>query len=396
VLKQKTTKYDVVVIGAGAAGLMTAIEAGKRGRKVLLVEHTDKIGEKIRISGGGRCNFTNLHATPQNYISQNPHFMKSAFAGYTQHDFIKLVESHHISYHEKTLGQLFCDGSAKQIIKMLTDLCHANHVEIKMNCHVRHVAKKDLFEVSSETELFQCESLVIASGGLAIPKIGATDFGYRVAKQFGLNIIPPRPALVPLVVSARDKEFFATLSGLSNSSVVSHKGTSFRENILFTHKGLSGPAILQISSYLETFNNEEFTINLLPDTDLFQEFTIHKNSKKTPSNYLKSYMTNRLVESLAITSEYHCPMTDLKKERLREIAEKIHNFKVRVAGSEGYQKAEVTVGGVDTNELSSKTMGCKNIPGLYFIGEVVDVTGWLGGYNFQWAWSSGFAAGQNC
>lgn len=395
-MKKKTTQYDVVIIGAGAAGLMAAIQAGRRGRKVLLIEHTDKIGEKIRISGGGRCNFTNLYATPQNYISQNPHFMKSALAGYTQHDFIELIESHNISYHEKTLGQLFCDGSAKQIIKMLVDLCYENHVEIKMNCHIRSVSKKDRFELDCEGDLFQSDALIIASGGLAIPKIGASDFGYRVAKKFGLNIIPPRPALVPLVVSERDKAFFTPLSGLSNFSRVSHKDASFRENILFTHKGLSGPAILQISSYLETFNDEEFTINLLPDMDLVDEFTIHKNSKKTPSNYLKNYLTNRLVESLATTPEFHMSITDLKKERLREIAEKIHNFKVKVVGSEGYQKAEVTVGGVDTNELSSKTMGCKNIPGLYFIGEVVDVTGWLGGYNFQWAWSSGFAAGQNC
>ncbi len=395
-LKKKITKYDVAIIGAGAAGLMAAIQAGRRGRKVLLIEHTDKIGEKIRISGGGRCNFTNLHATPQNYISQNPHFMKSALAGYTQHDFIELMESHNISYHEKTLGQLFCDGSAKQIIKMLVDLCHENHVEIKMNCHIRSVSRTDRFELDTETDLFQSEALIIASGGLAIPKIGASDFGYRVAKKFGLNIIPPRPALVPLVVSEKDKAFFTPLSGLSNLSVVSHKGTTFRENILFTHRGLSRPAILQISSYLQTFDNELFEINLLPDVDLAQEFTTHKNSKKTPSNYLKNYLTNRLVESLATTPEYHMSITDLKKERLREIAEKIHNFKVKVVGSEGYQKAEVTVGGVDTNELSSKTMGCKNIPGLYFIGEVVDVTGWLGGYNFQWAWSSGFAAGQNC
>ncbi|HBN22211.1 MAG TPA: aminoacetone oxidase family FAD-binding enzyme [Holosporales bacterium] len=395
-MTKKTTKYDVVLIGAGAAGLMAANQAGARGRKVLLIEHTDKVGEKIRISGGGRCNFTNLHTSPQNYISQNPHFMKSALAGFTQHDFIKLIESHHISYHEKTLGQLFCDGSAKQIIKMLLDLCRESHVEIKMNCHISSVTKKEHFELATETDLFQSESLIIASGGLAIPKIGASDFGYRVAKKFDLNIIPPRPALVPLFVSDQDKPFFSSLTGLSNDSLVSHKKTNFRENILFTHKGLSGPAILQISSYLETFKDEEIIINLLPDLDLAQEFTVHKNNKQTPANYLKAHLTNRLVESLATTPDYHKSITDLKKESLKVIAERLHNFKVKIVDSAGHQKAEVTVGGVNTNELSSKTMACKKVPGLYFIGEVVDVTGWLGGYNFQWAWSSGFAAGMNC
>lgn len=395
-MTKPTTTYDVIIIGAGAAGLMAAIQAGARGRKVLVVEHTDKIGEKIRISGGGRCNFTNLHTTPQNFISENPHFMKSALAGYTQHDFINLIESHDIAYHEKTLGQLFCDGSAKQIIQMLVDLCAQNQAEIKLNCRIRDVSKNESFKLTTETDLLQCESLIIASGGLAIPKIGASDFGYRVAKQFGLNIIPTRPALVPLTVSDQDKAFFTTLSGLSNPSVVAHQKTKFRENILFTHKGLSGPAILQISSYLQTFEGENICINLLPDVDLVQEFTLHKNSKKTPSNYLKNYLTNRLVDSIATSQDYHKSITDLKKENLMAIAEKIHHFKVRVAGSEGYAKAEVTAGGVDTDELSSRTMASKKVPGLYFVGEVVDVTGWLGGYNFQWAWSSGFAAGMNC
>ncbi len=391
-----TRKYDVVIIGAGAAGLMAAIQAGSRGLKVLLIEHTDKIGEKIRISGGGRCNFTNLYASPQNFISQNPHFMKSALAGFTQHDFIKLIESHNINYHEKKLGQLFCDGSAKQIIQMLLDLCQKNHVDIKLNCHITEVSKKECFELNTDSTIYKSNSLIIASGGLAIPKIGATDFGYRVAEKFGLNIIPPRPALVPLFVSEQDKPFFSSLSGLSNDSLVTYKKTKFRENILFTHKGLSGPAILQISSYLESFDDKEISINLLPDIDLAKEFILHKNNKQTPTNYLKNHLTNRFVEKISITPEYHQSITDLKKEHLLEIAEFIHNFKVNIAGSAGYQKAEVTVGGIDTNELSSKTMVCKKVPGLHFIGEVVDVTGWLGGYNFQWAWSSGFSAGINC
>ncbi len=389
-------KYDVIIIGAGAAGLMAAVQAGRRGKKTLLIEHTNKIGEKIRISGGGRCNFTNLHTSPQNFISQNHHFMKSALAGFTQHDFIKLVESYGIAYHEKTLGQLFCDGSSMQIIKMLLDLCQKHQVEIKLNCSVSDVSKSDGFEVMSNMGHFQSDALIIASGGLSIPKIGASDFGYRIAKKFALNITPTRPALVPLIVADQDRGFFTALSGVSNSSLVSYKNTRFRENILFTHKGLSGPAILQISSYLEKFKDEEITINLLPDLDLKDEFTIHKNNKQTPSNFLKSHLTKRLIDSLANTPNFHKSITDLKKESLFSIADQIHNFKVKIGGSEGYQKAEVTVGGVDTNELSSKTMASKKVPQLFFIGEVVDVTGWLGGYNFQWAWSSGYAAGNNC
>jgi predicted Rossmann fold flavoprotein len=375
---------------------MAAIQAGLRGKKTLLIEHTGKIGEKIRISGGGRCNFTNLYASPQNFISQNPHFMKSALAGFTQHDFIKLIESSGIAYHEKTLGQLFCDGSSLQIISMLLDLCKKHHVDIKLNCMVSDVSKNNEFEVTSNMGNFRSDALIVASGGLSIPKIGASDFGYRIAKKFGLNIISTKPALVPLIVADQDRGFFTALSGVSNPSRVSYKNTCFVENILFTHKGLSGPAILQISSYLEKINDEEITINLLPDVDLREEFVIHKNNKQTPSNFLKSHLTKRLVEGLAKTPEFHKSITDLRKENLFSIADQIHNFSVKIGGSEGYQKAEVTVGGVDTNELSSKTMASKKVHQLFFIGEVVDVTGWLGGYNFQWAWSSGYAAGKNC
>lgn len=388
--------YDVIIIGAGAAGLMATSCAGKRGKKTLLIEHTHKIGEKIRISGGGRCNFTNINATKANYLSQNPHFIVSALAGYSPKDFISLVESYGIAYHEKTLGQLFCDGSSKQIISMLLDLCQKHNVEIKIGCSVSDVSKSDHFCVNTNDGTFTSNSLIVACGGLSIPLIGASDLGYRIAKKFGLNIIPTRPALVPLIVDPSQRELFTTLSGVSNPSIASYKKTQFAENILFTHKGLSGPAILQISSYLENFNNKEISIDLLPNFDLKEQFMVDKNSKKTPANYLKAYLTNRLVDHLATNTDFNKSIPDLKKDNLFKIADSIHHFKVPINGSEGYQKAEVTVGGVDTHELSSKTMMCKKVPGLYFIGEVVDVTGWLGGYNFQWAWSSGHAAGNDC
>ena len=391
------THYDVIIIGAGAAGLMAASCAGKRGRKVLLIEHTQKIGEKIRISGGGRCNFTNINATKINYLSQNPHFIVSALASYTPKDFIALVESYEIAYHEKTLGQLFCDGSSKQIISMLLDLCQKHNVEIRTGCSVHEVSKSDHFRITSTDGTFTSNAFIVACGGLSIPQIGASDFGYQIAKKFNLDIIPTRPALVPLIVDHSQRELFTQLSGVSNASIASYKKTHFSESILFTHKGLSGPAILQISSYLENFSNKAISINLLPDIDLKKQFMDDKNSKKTPANYLKTYLTNRLVDHLANNNpDYHKSITDLKKDSLLKIADQLHTFNVPICGSEGYLKAEVTVGGVDTNELSSKTMECKKVPGLYFIGEVVDVTGWLGGYNFQWAWSSGYAAGNHC
>ena len=389
-------QYDVIIIGAGAAGLMAAITAGKKGKKVLLIEHTQKVGEKIRISGGGRCNFTNIHAKKTNYLSQNPHFITSALASYTPQDFIGLIESHQIAYHEKTLGQLFCDGSSKQIISMLVNLCQKHNVEIKTNCSVDDVSKNDHFSLSTSEGVFSAHALIMACGGLSIPQIGASDFGYRIAKKFGLSIVPTRPALVPLIVDATQRHLFTELSGVSNPSIASYKKTHFPESILFTHKGLSGPAILQISSYLEGFNHQEISLNLLPDIDLKTQFMIDKNSKKTPANYLKTYLTNRLVDHLASHPDFNRSITDLTKEALFKIAEKINSLKVIINGSEDYQKAEVTVGGVDTDELSSKTMMCKKVPNLYFIGEVVDVTGWLGGYNFQWAWSSGYAAGNHC
>lgn len=388
--------YDVIIIGAGAAGLMAAAQAGKRNKKTLLIEHTNKIGEKIRISGGGRCNFTNLHAANECYISKNPHFLKSALASYTQFDFIELVKSYGIAYHEKTLGQLFCDGRSQQIIDMMVDLCKQNNVDIQLNCSVTDITKTESFTISTSVNTLYSKSLIIASGGLSIPQIGASDFGYRIAKKFGLSIVPTKPALVPLIVNAQERPFFTELSGVSNYSTVHYKKTSFTENILFTHRGLSGPAILQISSYLEKFNDEVIEIDLLPQQDLKSQWITDKNNKQTPANYLKSYLTNRLIDKLATQDIFHKNIVDLKKENLFSIADQMHHFKIPISGSLGYQKAEVTVGGIDTKDLSSKTMECKNIPGLFFVGEVVDVTGWLGGYNFQWAWSSGFAAGIYC
>lgn len=311
--------YDVIVIGAGAAGLMAAIQAGKRGKRVLLLEHTHKIGEKIRISGGGRCNFTNLAASSHTYICKNPHFIKSALATYTQNDFIKLVESYQISYHEKTLGQLFCDGSSKQIINMLLDLCGQYTVEIKLNCRIHNVIRNDYFEASHDHGVFKAHAVIIATGGLSIPQIGASDFGYRIAQNFGLNIIPTRPALVPLIVAESVRPLFTGLSGISNFSHVTYKNAHFAENILFTHKGLSGPAILQISSYLEKFQDEEIIINLLPDLNLKEKFSLDKNSKQTVAHYLRAYLTNRLVDSLAVNPDFNKKIAEVKKETLFSI-----------------------------------------------------------------------------
>jgi len=385
--------YDVVVIGAGAAGLMTALHASKRGRKTLLIESTSKIGEKIRISGGGRCNFTNLGASPKNFISNNPSFVISPLARYTQHDFIKMVESHNISYHEKTLGQLFCDGKATQIINMLLDECRKYNVEILMNCAVLEIKKADYFQIFSSHGELSSTSLIIATGGLSIPKMGGSDLGYRIASQFGLKIIPTRPALVPLLADEMNLSIHQDLSGISAHSIVNYEKVSFRENILFTHKGLSGPAVLQISSYFKSFKNQNLKINLLPDIAIDQLLESQRQGKILVSNFLKTYLPQRLVERLIPQELLSKRIVDCNKKQLNQITEAINCYNFQVQGSEGYAKAEVTAGGVDTNELSSKTMMSRKVPNLYFIGEVVDVTGWLGGYNFQWAWSSGFSAG---
>ncbi len=383
----------MIVVGAGAAGLMAASTAGKRGRKVLLIEHTHKIGEKIRISGGGRCNFTNLNASPKNYLSENPCFMISALARYTQYDFIKLVESYSIAYHEKTLGQLFCDGSAIQIINMLITECKIHNVTLLLNNSISVITKNDEFYLKTSHGIFQAQSLIIASGGLSIPKLGASNFGYQVAKQFGLQIVTPRPALVPLTVAESDLGVFKDLSGVSIPCIVSNKKIRFRENILFTHRGLSGPAILQISSYLEQPKQAEITINLLPEIDIRELFITNKNNKSLLSNFLKEHLPKSFVDNLSLTYAFDKRIVDYKSIALEKIAFFLHNFIVKIDNTEGYMKAEVTAGGVNTNELSSKTMEASKVPGLFFIGEVVDVTGWLGGYNFQWAWSSGYVAG---
>ncbi|MFI5211482.1 MAG: NAD(P)/FAD-dependent oxidoreductase [Ignavibacteria bacterium] len=380
---------DVIIIGAGAAGLMCAIEAGKRGRKVLVIESSEKIGKKILISGGGRCNFTNTNTRPENFISSNPHFCKSALARYTPNDFISLVEKHGIKYHEKKLGQLFCDGPAKQIVNMLIDECDDAGVEIIVNCKVESIAKEKNFQLATNNGEFESESLVIAAGGISIPQMGSTDFGYKTAKQFGIKVTKTVPGLVPFTLK---EKAFSDLSGISVDSIVSCIGISFRENILFTHKGLSGPAILQISNYWS--EGDEISINLLPDKNFGELIAENFTSKMELVNFLSKLVSKRFAEKWCDIYFKSKPLNHLREKEILEISEKLHNWKIIPNGTEGFGKAEVTKGGVDTDELSSKTMESKKVKGLYFIGEVVDVTGWLGGYNFQWAWASGFAAGQ--
>jgi predicted Rossmann fold flavoprotein len=385
-------KREVIVIGAGAASLMCAMAAGKRGRSVLVLEHADRPGKKILISGGGRCNFTNLHAAPENYLSTNPDFCKSALARFTPADFLRLVENHGIAWHEKKLGQLFCNGSSRQIVEMLLRECEAAGVEIRLNCHVNAVRRAGGFAVETSLGEFECDSLVIATGGLSFPKLGATDFGYRVAEQFGLRIIPPQPGLVPLTFAEVEKKLFAELSGVSLDVKVTVGGTSFRENILFTHRGLSGPAILQISNYRG--REDVIRLDLLPDQSARELLLVERGTNKELKNVLAWFLPQRFAEQWCALCAPSLPMNRYSTPELEEIARRLHQWEVLPAGTEGYAKAEVTRGGVDTGELSSKTMESRRVGGLYFIGEVVDVTGWLGGYNFQWAWASGHAAGQ--
>lgn len=383
-------KYDALVLGAGAAGLMCAIEAGKRGRRVAVLERAERSGKKILISGGGRCNFTNIHCTPENFICSNPHFAKSALARYTPEDFIGLVEKHRIPYHEKTLGQLFCDRSAQEILGMLESECADAGVEICTKVAVQEVTRNDEFVVRSNDREFRAPVLVVATGGLSIPKMGATDFGYAVARQFGLAICETRPGLVAVTFNSEDSGHYADLAGVSAEVIASHDGQSFREKMLITHRGLSGPAILQISSYWK--NPQPIAVDLVPGREVTAAL-LQPNSPRTVAAWraeLQKFLPNRLANRWVDT---HTP-TVWTNLALRELELQIHEWDVHPTGTEGYAKAEVTVGGVDTDELSAKTMESRKVPGLYFIGEVVDVTGHLGGFNFQWAWASGAAAGR--
>jgi predicted Rossmann fold flavoprotein len=396
-------QYDVAVIGAGAAGMMCAAVAASRGKRVVLIDHADKLAEKIRISGGGRCNFTNINTTPANFLSQNPHFCKSALSRYTPQDFLALIKKHRIGHHEKHRGQLFCNDSSEQIIAMLKAECADGDVHWRMPCKIEAVEQfDDNFLISTDTGDIEATSVVIATGGLSIPKIGATDFGYRMAEQFGLKIVEPRPGLVPLTFDGPSWEAFAPLSGIAlevevETGTGKGKGAvkgKFREDLLFTHRGLSGPAILQISSYWQP--GTPIVVNLLPDMDIAEELISTKGTqKKQLGNVLGQWLPARLVESLVLANglALDARLADLQDARLRKLGDAINRWAIVPTGSEGYRKAEVTLGGVDTRELSQQSMMATRVPGLYFIGEAVDVTGWLGGYNFQWAWASGYAAG---
>ena len=389
-------KTDVIIIGSGAAGMMCALQAGQRGRSVVLLDHTKKLAEKIRISGGGRCNFTNINTKPENFISSNPSFCRSALARYTPQDFIALLQKHNIGFHEKTLGQLFCDDESEAVIAMLRGECEAAGVKRFMSCEVEKIKHDKRFQISTSRGEFDAAALVIATGGLSIPKTGATPFGYHVAEQFGIPITKLKPGLVPLTFAPDDWKPYADLTGVSLDTVVSFGKQSFRENLLVTHRGLSGPAILQISSYWQ--HGEPLHINLLPDCDMQTLLVEQKSSKKLLSNYLiqwfpKSFSDVWCAELTAHKKIENKPLNQYNDKERKQIAANLHDWQIIPSGTVGYSKAEVTCGGVDTRALSSKTMECISVPGLYFIGEVVDVTGWLGGYNFQWAWASGYAAG---
>ena len=391
-----TIKTDVLIIGASAAGLMCAIEAGKRGRKVMVLDHANKAGKKILMSGGGRCNFTNTDISASNYISHNPHFCKSALSRYTQWNFIALVNEYQIPWHERDLGKLFCDNSAKDILNMLLAECKKAKVSIRLDCDIKNIGynENSTFEIQSSLGIFRTTSLVIASGGLSIPKMCASPFGYKVAEQFGHHIWPTAAGLVPFTLQPHDKERLAELSGIAVECCVSNERIQFNENMLFTHRGLSGPAILQISSYWQA--GETISINLLPQLDLVDYIKTRQAAQ--PNIRLKTALAEvlprRLIPAVLGQEAADKPLQELSQVRIEAIARQLQHWQIKPSGTEGYRTAEVTLGGVDCNELSSKTMESSKVASLYFIGEVVDVTGWLGGYNFQWAWSSGWCAGQ--
>ena len=387
---------DVIVLGGGAAGLMCAMTAAQRGRSVVVLEGSNRIGKKILMSGGGRCNFTNLHCAPDNYVSGNPHFCKSALSRYTQWDFIALVEKHGIPFHEKTAGQLFCDNSSKDIVQMLQDECDSGGVRIVTHCVISRVAKEGTFVVDSDKGRFSSDALVVATGGLSIPKMGASGLGYDLARQFGLSVCETRAALVPLTFTGAMHDLTERLSGVSTEARVSVSGAHFTDDILFTHRGLSGPAILQVSSYWQP--GEDVAIDLLPHADAVDLLLTAKQSQ--PGAVLRTVLAQHLprkfvgeLQDLFWPEQADTPVGELANDTLKRIARQLGNWTLKPAATEGYRTAEVTLGGVDTDELSSRTMESRKVPGLYFIGEVVDVTGHLGGYNFQWAWSSGHAAG---
>ena len=388
-------KFDVIIIGAGAAGMMGAIEAGKRGRKVLLVDHSKKIGEKIRISGGGRCNFTNLNTQSSKFLSQNPKFIKSALSQYTQNDFINLIKKYEIKFHEKKLGQLFCDHSAQQIVEMLLKECELANVTLKKEFNVTEINKdKDQYIVSTINETYSSQSLIIATGGLSVPKIGATSFGYEIAKKFGLDVLETLPALVPLTFNEKILEICKELTGLSVEAIVSFNKVLFQEGMLFTHRGLSGPSILQISSYWKQGDN--IKVNLSPKLNVYQflEDKRKLNPKLDIGNIISDILPKRLAQIICSENKVTGNISELSNKILKQLSDAINTWIINPTGSEGYRTAEVTLGGVNTKELSSKTMMSNKHKNLFFIGEVVDVTGHLGGYNFQWAWSSGYVAGQ--
>jgi predicted Rossmann fold flavoprotein len=401
--------FDVIVLGAGAAGMMCAGVAGQRGRRVLLVEHSASIGEKIRISGGGRCNFTNLHTRPEAFLSRNPHFCRSALTRYTARDFVALVDRHGIAHHEKTLGQLFCDGSARQVIDMLKAECDAGGVQWAVPATVETLKRVEdgsgaRFELATSVGTYRSRSIVVATGGLSIPKTGATPLGYRLAEQFGVAVVPPKPALVPLAAPPEWLARFGALSGTSFDAIVScteappgARSPAFREAALVTHRGLSGPAILQVSSYWQHVGGRgAVALDLVPDmsaSEVRAWLASVRHERRTAGAILAQRLPRRFAESFAQAHGWEAPMTQLSNAALEHIAKTVKDWQIQPSGTLGYAKAEVTLGGVDTDALSQQTMEVRAVPGLYFIGEVVDVTGWLGGYNFQWAWSSGYAAG---